>query len=141
MTTLFKAPSYVIVFRYQLTVVPESYPNRQALVTDKPKDGDTKDFYLKDGDLILLGTDGYFDNVYSHETLALINAGTHNMTPEDEQPVIEQLVKALTLAARKLSFDRKRLSPWAKAAQENGNFYRGGKVDDITCILTLVRQK
>ena len=56
-------------------MVPESYPNRDALVTDLPKDADTKKFYLKNGDLILLATDGYFDNMYSEETLEIINAG------------------------------------------------------------------
>lgn len=115
------------------------------MVTDLPKDADTKRFFLKDGDLILLATDGYFDNMYSHETLEMINS---SMKPIEESQTdnevvtatIRGLAKTLTDRARRLSLNPKRLSPWAKAAQAQGSNYRGGKVDDITCIVTLVSQ-
>lgn len=131
---------------YQLTVVPETYPNRDELVTDLPKDADTKSFFLKDGDLILLATDGYFDNIYSEETLELINQGMNpilenNQDNELVTATIRGLAKTLTDKARRLSLNPKRLSPWAKAAQAHGSNYRGGKVDDITCIVTLVCHK
>lgn len=134
--------------RYQLSVVPDSYPNRDEMVTDLPKDADTKSFFLKDGDLILLATDGYFDNMYSHETLELINSGMkpidENQQEQDSELVtatIRGLAKTLTDRARRLSLDPKRLSPWAKQARLHGSNYRGGKVDDITCIVTLVCHK
>ncbi|ORE05292.1 protein serine/threonine phosphatase 2C [Rhizopus microsporus var. microsporus] len=140
---VYESPSQQHYFNcpYQLTVVPESYPNRDALVTDLPKDADTKKFYLKNGDLILLATDGYFDNMYSEETLEIINAGMESIEGKDPDMVkatIRRLAKTLTEKARRQSLDPKRLSPWAKAAQAHGSNYRGGKVDDITCIVTLV---
>jgi serine/threonine protein phosphatase PrpC len=122
-------------------VVPDSYPNRDKLVIDLPKDADTKKFYLKNGDLILLATDGYFDNMYSDETLDIINTRMESIEDQDPELVktaIRGLAKTLTEKARRLSLDPKRLSPWAKAAQAHGSNYRGGKVDDITCIVTLV---
>lgn len=133
-------------FRYQLTVVPETYPNRDELVTDLPKDADRKSFFLKDGDLILLATDGYFDNMYSEETLELINDGMKPVIENNDDnelvtATIRGLAKTLTDRARRLSLNPKRLSPWAKAAQAHGSNYRGGKVDDITCIVTLVCHK
>lgn len=136
---------FFVIYSYQLSVVPDTYPNRDDMVTDLPKDADTKRFFLKDGDLILLATDGYFDNMYSHETLELINSG---MEPIEESQTdnevvtatIRGLAKTLTDRARRLSLNPKRLSPWAKAAQAHGSNYRGGKVDDITCIVTLVSQ-
>lgn len=127
--------------------MPDTYPNRDDMVTDLPKDADTKRFFLKDGDLILLATDGYFDNMYSHETLEMINSGMKPIeeTESDDNELvtatIRGLAKTLTDRARRLSLDPKRLSPWAKAAQAHGSNYRGGKVDDITCIVTLVSQK
>lgn len=135
------------IIRYQLTVVPETYPNRDELVTDLPKDADTKSFFLKDGDLILLATDGYFDNMYSEETLELVNDGMKPVLENGENDnelvtvTIRNLAKTLTDRARRLSLNPKRLSPWAKAAQAHGSNYRGGKVDDITCIVTLVCRK
>ncbi|KAI8090634.1 phosphatase 2C-like domain-containing protein [Thamnidium elegans] len=144
---VYESPSQQHYFNcpYQLSVVPDTYPNRDDMVTDLPKDADTKRFFLKDGDLILLATDGYFDNMYSHETLELINSG---MKPIEESQTgneivtatIRGLAKTLTDRARRLSLNPKRLSPWAKAAQAHGSNYRGGKVDDITCIVTLVSQ-
>ncbi|KAI8877802.1 protein serine/threonine phosphatase 2C [Backusella circina FSU 941] len=145
---VYQSPSQQHYFNcpYQLTIVPDSYPNRDELIIDLPKDADNKSFFLKDGDLILLATDGYFDNMYSEETLALINAGTKSLSVlnEDDEyatATIRTLAKTLTDRARRLSLDPKRLSPWAKAAQAHGSNYRGGKVDDITCIVTLVRHK
>lgn len=104
---------------------------------------------MKDGDLIVLATDGYFDNVYSEETLELIHHGMKPVwenTSEDDNDelvtaTIRNLAKTLTDRARRLSLNPKRLSPWAKAARAHGSHYRGGKVDDITCIVTLVRHK
>lgn len=131
-----KLKAYTFACSYQLTVVPRNYPNRDEFVTDLPKDGDRKTFYLKNGDLILLATDGYFDNVYAEETLDIINACMESI--EDKQTMTKTLAKTLTEKARKLSLDPKRISPWAKAARAQGANYRGGKVDDITCIVTLV---
>ncbi|RCH78281.1 hypothetical protein CU098_000463, partial [Rhizopus stolonifer] len=146
---VYESPSQQHYFNcpYQLTVVPDTYPNRDQLVTDMPKDADNKSFFLKEGDLILLATDGYFDNMYSEETLEMINEGMkpilENENKDDElvSSTIRSLAKSLTDRARRLSLNPKRLSPWAKAAQAHGSNYRGGKVDDITCIVTLVCRK
>ncbi|KAG0176802.1 hypothetical protein DFQ28_010696 [Apophysomyces sp. BC1034] len=141
---VYESPSQQHYFNcpYQLTVVPDTYPNRDSFVTDTPKDGDQKSFFLKEGDLILLATDGYFDNVYPHETLALVNTAMETLIePTDEEVVttVRGLAKSLTDTARRMSLDPKRLSPWARDARAHGSNYRGGKVDDITCIVTLVR--
>ncbi|KAI8967799.1 phosphatase 2C-like domain-containing protein [Mycotypha africana] len=145
---VYESPSQQHYFNcpYQLTVVPETYPNRDELVTDLPKDADTRKFLLKDGDLILLATDGYFDNMYAEETLEIINNGMQSVynNHNNEEVVtatIRSLAKTLTDKARLLSLNPKRMSPWAKAAQAHGSNYRGGKVDDITCIVTFVRHK
>jgi protein phosphatase PTC7 len=128
-----------------LTVLPDNDPNRGTYVTDLPKDGDRKSFFLRNGDLIILATDGYFDNVYSHETLQIVNTHMQQLTDdssnEDSLAHVRVLAKLLTDAARRLSLDPKRLSPWAKGARALGGQYGGGKVDDITCIVTLVQQK
>lgn len=92
----------------------------------------------------MLATDGYFDNVYSHETLQIVNAHMNQLpdssNDKDALAHVRTLAKLLTDAARRLSLDPKRLSPWAKGARAHGGHYRGGKVDDITCIITLVQQ-
>ncbi|SAM06533.1 hypothetical protein [Absidia glauca] len=142
---VYESPSQQHYFNcpYQLTVVPETYPDRDLFVTDMPKDGDQKSFFLKDGDIILLATDGYFDNVYSHETLALVNKTMGTLAKDDSDDTVaatvRELAKVLTNTAKFLSMDSKRLSPWAKDAQAHGSNYIGGKSDDITLVATLVR--
>ncbi|KAI8337935.1 phosphatase 2C-like domain-containing protein [Chlamydoabsidia padenii] len=142
---VYESPSQQHYFNcpYQLTVVPDTYPDRDLFVTDMPKDGDQKSFFLKDGDIILLATDGYFDNVYSHETLALVNKTmgtiTRNDNDETVAATVRELAKVLTDTAKFLSMDNKRLSPWAKDAQAHGSHFIGGKSDDITLVATLVR--
>ncbi|KAI9278609.1 phosphatase 2C-like domain-containing protein [Phascolomyces articulosus] len=149
---VYESPSQQHYFNcpYQLTVVPDTYPDRDSFVTDMPKDADQKTFFLKDNDIILLATDGYFDNVYPQETLSLINSNmksivhpssttSTSMTDEEVASTVRGLAKSLTDAARRYSLDPKRLSPWARDARAHGSNYRGGKIDDITCIVTLVR--
>ncbi|KAI8075165.1 phosphatase 2C-like domain-containing protein [Gongronella butleri] len=142
---VYESPSQQHYFNcpYQLTVVPETYPDRDLYVTDMPKDGDQKSFFLKDGDVIVLATDGYFDNVYAQETLAMVNHELDALSPDDDDEtrlaLVRRLSKTLTDTAKRLSLDPKRLSPWAKGAQAHGSSYLGGKVDDIVCLVTLVR--
>ncbi|KAI8377440.1 phosphatase 2C-like domain-containing protein [Radiomyces spectabilis] len=141
---IYKSPSQQHYFNcpYQLTVVPEQYPDYDGFVTDLPKQGNQKSFHVKENDIIVLATDGYFDNVYPHETLALVNASVASFVDKDEDGVatgVRLLAKTLSDTARRLSLDPKRLSPWAKDAQMHGSNYYGGKIDDITCIVTFVR--
>ncbi|KAI9316389.1 phosphatase 2C-like domain-containing protein, partial [Dichotomocladium elegans] len=145
---VYESPSQQHYFNcpFQLTVVPDTYPDRDNFVTDMPKDADQKTFFLKDNDIILLATDGYFDNVYSSETLEIVNRVMGNIlaspkgdiSDEDVADSVRNLAKTLTDAARRFSLDPKRLSPWARDARAHGSNYRGGKIDDITCIVTLV---
>ncbi|RUS15258.1 phosphatase 2C-like domain-containing protein [Jimgerdemannia flammicorona] len=183
---IYESPSQQHFFNcpYQLTVVPENYPNRNKVIHDQPKDAQRHSFSLEDGDLILLATDGFFDNVFAYEALAIINhelAGadldhhdhhTHSRhgaspaiypppPPAPAQPApacsrdaeprteieeteelilrVRSLCRRLTDTARRFSLDPKRMSPWAQSARMHGGKYLGGKEDDITCIVTLVR--
>ncbi|KAL1929222.1 hypothetical protein VTP01DRAFT_2281 [Rhizomucor pusillus] len=145
---VYESPSQQHYFNcpYQLTVVPDTYPDRDSFVTDMPKDADRKTFFLKNNDIIVLATDGYFDNVFHHDTLSTVNENmrhilepTMEVSDEEVAAAVRNLAKTLTDNARRWSLDPKRDSPWAKDAQAHGSNYRGGKVDDITCIVTLVR--
>ncbi|RUS16617.1 hypothetical protein BC937DRAFT_90991, partial [Endogone sp. FLAS-F59071] len=166
---IYESPSQQHFFNcpYQLTVIPENYPDQGMYIRDKPQDAQCSSFTLQDGDLILLATDGFFDNVYAHEALAIVNHELDNVevdphhhhyshlsaspTSADSEPRtnveetedmilrIRNLCRRLTDTARRFSLDPKRMSPWAVSAREHGGRYQGGKEDDITCIVTLVR--
>jgi len=143
---VYESPSQQHFFNcsYKLRVIPENYPNQTKYIRDSPLDADSQTFQLKDGDLILLATDGFFDNVFSHEALAIVNKEFEDLFPADEDVEstmrhIRKLARELTNTARNYSLDSKRVSPWAHHGRKQGLTVNGGKVDDITCIVTLVQ--
>lgn len=84
------------------------------------------------GDVIVAGTDGLFDNLYSNEISAVVvNAVRSGLEPE----VTAQNIAAL---ARQRALDRNRQTPFSAAAQEAGYRYYGGKLDDITVVVSYI---
>ncbi|WCJ39520.1 hypothetical protein M5689_020503 [Euphorbia peplus] len=85
---------------------------------------------VEEGDVIVVGTDGLFDNVYAKEIEEILNHNKGNN--------LDKL--ALEIAGRALihSLDTTYLSPFAKAAKLEGFNYTGGKKDDITVVVAKV---
>ncbi|KAL7685617.1 putative CBS domain, PPM-type phosphatase domain, PPM-type phosphatase domain superfamily [Plasmopara halstedii] len=81
-----------------------------------------------EGDLILLATDGLFDNVDEDVLLEIVRA----------EPDLETMTRKLVQKAYDLSLDRTRDSPFARLAKENDLLWGGGMPDDITIIAARV---
>lgn len=116
---------------FQLSLAP---PGQSGLVlSDSPESADTLQFSVKNGDLILLGTDGLFDNMPDSmivaELLKLENYDVESM---------QRTANSLALQARRLAFDESYMSPFAMRAMDNGIDAIGGKPDDITVLLATV---
>ncbi|KAF9907030.1 hypothetical protein EC991_011334 [Linnemannia zychae] len=130
-------------------------------VQDLPKDAVQTTHQLQDGDVIVLATDGFWDNVFTKEAIELVDrelgdiireqqqlhsSPTHRLsiTGEFVEPLsadeilarVRALSKRLTNTARRFSLDAKRMTPFSQGAR---HIQSGGKVDDITVIVTLVR--
>ncbi|XP_014244294.1 protein phosphatase PTC7 homolog [Cimex lectularius] len=117
---------------YQLSL-PPPYHTPIAL-SDRPESANTTNFRVEDGDVILLATDGVFDNLPDQ---ILLNELSRVQGEKD--PVKLQLVaNSIAFMARKLAFDEKFLSPFSKAARSQGWDVTGGKPDDITVLLATV---
>ena len=91
---------------------------------------------MEDGDVIMLATDGIFDNVPDSLLLAEISS---KVTEEDLASSLQQCANSIALIARSLSQDPNFLSPFAKNARANGFAMSGGKEDDITVLLAAVK--
>ena len=83
---------------------------------------------LKHGDVVVMGTDGLFDNVYPEEAVAVVTA-------------LKRRGKSASVAASGLAefaqhraHDQQHMSPFAFSAKSRGHAYDGGKPDDI-CVL------
>ena len=127
---------------------------------DHPSDADTTRLQMQHGDVLVLMTDGILDNLDNKEVLKLVTgrmilAGAWSTTDEMGIVVSDQLdalssssssenvqgLVATTVAgeAKHASHNFRRDGPFAKEVQRYfpGDWYRGGKVDDI-CVLVVV---
>lgn len=84
---------------------------------------------VKEGDILLLASDGLFDNVEEAEVLSLIAAADGDMVAAAE-----------TLGS--VAIEKSQLenvdSPFARAAKKAGVRWRGGKMDDVTVLTARV---
>ncbi|GBG59274.1 hypothetical protein CBR_g32289 [Chara braunii] len=103
--------------------------------SDSPESAEMYGIAVAPGDVIIVGTDGLFDNVYDTELATVvmhsINSG---WGPQDT-------AQRISAIARLRAQDKHRQTPFARAAQEAGYRYQGGKMDDITVIVSYVTEK
>ncbi|KAF9678350.1 hypothetical protein SADUNF_Sadunf07G0025800 [Salix dunnii] len=99
---------------------------------DLPSSGQVFTIPVAPGDVIIAGTDGLFDNLYNSEvTAVVVHAIRTGLGPE----ATAQKIAAL---ARQRALDKKRQTPFSTAAQDAGYRYYGGKLDDITVVVSYV---
>lgn len=80
--------------------------------------------------MIIAGTDGLFDNLYNNEiTAAVVHGLRAGFSPQ-------LMAKQIATLARERAVDKNRHTPFAKAAQDAGFRYYGGKLDDITVVVS-----
>jgi len=122
----------------------------------QPKDADLASLELREGDKIVLGTDGLFDNLFDFEILQIVNKSATAdcpLTPDASSPdftkqgLLEtdgQISQRLSVAdqiARKAS-EKSRSSthntPFSQNAKANGMKVLGGKLDDITVLFATI---
>lgn len=84
------------------------------------------------GDVIIAGTDGLFDNLYNNDITAVV---VHAVRAGFGPQVTAQKIAAL---ARQRAQDKNRQTPFSSAAQEAGYRYYGGKLDDITVVVSYI---
>ncbi|XP_062102362.1 probable protein phosphatase 2C 80 isoform X2 [Humulus lupulus] len=99
---------------------------------DLPSSGQVFTIPVSPGDVIIAGTDGLFDNLYNNEVTAVV---VHAVRAGLEPQVTAQKIAAL---ARQRALDKTRQTPFSTAAQEAGFRYYGGKLDDITVVVSYI---
>jgi serine/threonine protein phosphatase PrpC len=130
---------------------------RSSNKQDMPDDAEKYLLPVLEGDLIILGTDGIFDNLHDHELCQLASqaispfeaqesldteSGCLSHSNGDSQQATatapERLAMALVEAALHRSKDLTTKSPFSMHAQKAGLYHMGGKMDDITCVCAWV---
>lgn len=94
---------------------------------DKPEHSQRLAVEVQPGDLIIVGTDGLWDNLFDDDIMEVIaNA------PNEPATIAQQIARQAHIVAN----DKDIISPFSKSARSNGYpLATGGKLDDITVIV------
>ncbi|KAJ8463516.1 hypothetical protein ONZ51_g10208 [Trametes cubensis] len=139
----------------QLSKLPTSPKRFSRACVDNPSDADLCEMKLRHGDIVIAYTDGLSDNVFPAEMVAIcslvarqfqLSKRTITSVGEQEAEQVSEDLEAQAMAerivdyARMCMFNHKRVSPFERAAAREGMYFRGGKVDDVTVIVTIVQE-
>lgn len=116
---------------FQLSLPP---PGLDNVLSDRPESADTMNFPVEKGDIILVATDGVFDNV----PMKLLVDTLSEVEGEADPVKLQMCANSIALIARSLSFDSDFMSPFSINARRNNINTMGGKPDDITVVLASV---
>eukprot|EP00889_Picochlorum_renovo_P001840 jgi/Picre1/28870/NNA_004266.t1 len=96
---------------------------------DNPEDAMLSTMPLYPGDVLIIGSDGLFDNVADESIVEMVN----KVLAEGGKP--NELSQALAFHAFQTSTDKAAMTPYSVAASEAFEMiYNGGKADDITVV-------
>jgi protein phosphatase PTC7 len=94
---------------------------------DSAADGELGSFAGRAGDVVLLATDGLFDNLSELDIRILVS--------EFSSKPAQKIADTLARVAQEVSFDENRRSPFEVEAERHGVNFKGGKVDDTTVVI------
>lgn len=87
----------------------------------RPEAADTAEFVVEDGDVILVATDGVFDNVPESELISELKKAQGLV----DSSALQAIANSIAWMARSLSFDGEFMSPFAENARNNGIYAIG----------------
>lgn len=130
--------------------------------SDTVRDACMESVPVRDGDWVVLGTDGLFDNVYDEEIVACVQEWAAAATTTTKTTMVDdddddaaggdddddddggaaaardgctELAQRVAKLAVRHALDENRLSPFARNARAAGYDFFGGKMDDVTVIV------
>lgn len=128
----FRSPQQLRGFNapYQLGRAPDSPEMEADPRFETPHDASLVRVPIRNGDLVVLGTDGLYDNMPESEVLAVVAAHAYGTEAE--------VATALADRALHLSLSKDVDSPFAILAKDNDIMWGGGRPDDITVVVSRV---
>ncbi|KAH7930759.1 protein serine/threonine phosphatase 2C [Leucogyrophana mollusca] len=137
---IYKAPVQTHFFNCpkQLTKLPSNTRKYNRSYIDYPSEAAVYETKVRDGDIVIAYTDGLSDNVFPSDLVAICSLVARSGGSEDQQ--VQTMADRIVQYAQSCMRDRKKVSPFEKDAAREGMYYRGGKVDDVTVVMALVRE-
>lgn len=130
-TYFFNAP-------YQLAKMPDSM-RRPGSLENRPTDAAVSTHQLHTDEVVILATDGFFDNIFPTDAAKMVSAIAAKAsrtagTTMTKQDVVDEIAGTLTESARSAGRSRKN-GPFAEEARMNNLQFTGGKEDDICLVV------
>jgi protein phosphatase PTC7 len=131
---------FIVIRRKQIVYrapVQQHYfncPYQLGKESDKPSDAWQLEFQLEEGDIIVSATDGFWDNYFEDDILKSL--WVYDWTSPARR--VETFCRYLAERAQESSFSRDSITPFSLASKLSGIHHRGGKVDDISVIVSEV---
>jgi len=116
---------------YQLVCVPPRRSGGSAMSSqgDLPASSDKYATDVRPGDVLILATDGFFDNVWKEQAVSVVLS----MASAPAAEIADRLVRVAYAASQSLNE-----TPFGRAAAQHGIRHKGGKPDDITVLVARV---
>lgn len=110
---------------------------------DKPSHGDISATHATRGDVVILGTDGLFDNLWPEDFVALLSeAGLDAVVDSTDADVraaaLQELADKLLKRAVDTGADEKARTPYGVHSQGTPRAFWGGKPDDVTVVVAML---
>ncbi|XP_046840868.1 protein phosphatase PTC7 homolog [Xenia sp. Carnegie-2017] len=117
---------------YQLAIPPPECEGN--VIQDDLESAEERCFPVEEGDVVVMATDGLFDNLTESQILDEISK-----LKDHQLCSVQSVADSLANLASSLSYDPNYFSPFAKQAkEEEGIEAVGGKPDDITVLVAIV---
>lgn len=104
-----------------------NFPFQVGTGGDNPSKAEELSFPVSKDYLIIMASDGLFDNLYEKDINEIVNKND----PNNLQTIANELVRE----AFEKSIDQNYFSPFAAHAKKHKRYYKGGKNDDITVVV------
>ncbi|KAI8473568.1 MAG: phosphatase 2C-like domain-containing protein [Monoraphidium minutum] len=102
--------------------------------SDHPQSAMRFELTVQPGDIVITGTDGLWDNVFAEEAATIVS----RCRAQGDGP--EAAAHTLCRYARMRATDPKYHSPFSYGAIQAGYVFLGGKLDDITVLVSYISQ-
>lgn len=102
--------------------------------------GDENTFSIQPDDVIVVGSDGLFDNLFESDMKRIIKSVLSSSLKSTDAKC-QAIARDLVVAAKKAAVLPNGKSPFAEKAVKSGYYYVGGKNDDTTVVVGIVDEK
>ena len=126
----------VSIFRTKEQTHSFNFPYQIGTSGDDPVKADKETHHIQNNDIIVVGSDGLFDNLYDIKIIELIKPFIRTRDELLDPGLVAEIIAK---EAEKFSLNQGYISPFAKHAHSHFYDYSGGKPDDITVVVAQVK--